>query len=560
MSNWKSIPSPVPESLIEKTYEADVVVVGLGYSGTAAFRASQEAGAETIGITKEADPAHFVAAGAEVGHINSSVLAARGVPKVDPIVFFNEMMKRSANRSNPDLVMKFAQKSGTNMDWWLDSFSIEDLSGAPVRYWEKSNSKYKEEALRGDASVNDYHFWYGTLWFPYPGGSFGGHPTSSECVLANQDKAVAAGAKAFYGIEACNIELQDGRIVAVIGKDREGKYYRFAARKAVVMATAGFEKNGQMRDELLVETKSLFTDTDAFWSVDQESSGFGIRAGVWAGGRLEMGPIAASGGNFFQMRGLNEAFGMLWLNPEGNRFCNEVFGGSELAGFAGNQMCRGVCYNIFDEHVLDFEQWSPPMHYGFDFSEQEDVEALEELIAYAATHDEGYHVVRNKIKLRNIAPFGRHDEEILPLDYKHQIVYYGRTPEELVQHAGLSGALAENIIQSIHRYNQLASSGRDEDFGKDPKILKPLDGMLFMEGRKPVFGGGSFFVCGGLATDANCNVLNRDYERIPGLYAAGNCCGRRFGLQYTTPIAGLSLGMSIVLGREAGTAAAQCSR
>lgn len=57
---------------------------------------------------------------------------------------------------------------------------------------------------------------------------------------------------------------------------------------------------------------------------------------------------------------------------------------------------------------------------------------------------------------------------------------------------------------------------------------------------------------GGLVTDGTQNVLDQDYEPIPGLYATGNCCGRRFGPQYSTPIAGLSIGFAITLGREVG--------
>ena len=32
----------------------------------------------------------------------------------------------------------------------------------------------------------------------------------------------------------------------------------------------------------------------------------------------------------------------------------------------------------------------------------------------------------------------------------------------------------------------------------------------------------------------------------------GNDCGRRFGIEYCTPIPGVSLGMAITLGRECG--------
>ena len=465
-------------------------------------------------------------------------------------------MKRAGNRANPDLVMKFAQNSGENIDWWLDSFSLEELRHVPVRFWDEPNAKFKAEALKGDAEINGYHFWYGTLWFPYKGGWLTGHPNENEVVLANQDRAIEAGARAFYGIEADQLVKENGRVVAVIGHDWQGNYYRYNAKKGVVLATAGFEGNKEMLEELVVDAKDLFTDDECYEDLKlKPQNGHGIRMGVWAGGRMETRPIATAGGNRFLMRGINEAFGTLWLNAEGKRFCNEVFGGSELAGFAGNQMARGTCYNIFDEHVLEYLQWSPPMHYGFDFSERADVERLLNLIDYAKSHTDGRCEVNNKPKLNNAAPIGA--DRLTSRSPLKQIVYYGRTPEELVGNAGLEGALAANIVASIKRYNQIAANGRDEDYGKDARILMPLSGMLFMEGRVPVYGGNRFFTCGALVTNADLNVLDESYHPIPGLYASGNCCGRRFGLQYSTPITGLSLGMSIVLGREAGAAVAR---
>ncbi len=48
-----------------------------------------------------------------------------------------------------------------------------------------------------------------------------------------------------------------------------------------------------------------------------------------------------------------------------------------------------------------------------------------------------------------------------------------------------------------------------------------------------------------------------DKEPIPGLYATGNCCGRRWGVQYSTPIPGVSIGMAWTLGRLCGMHAAE---
>ena len=39
---------------------------------------------------------------------------------------------------------------------------------------------------------------------------------------------------------------------------------------------------------------------------------------------------------------------------------------------------------------------------------------------------------------------------------------------------------------------------------------------------------------------------------IKGLYAAGNCLGQRYGVGYSTPSAGNSIGMAMTHGRVAG--------
>ena len=52
----------------------------------------------------------------------------------------------------------------------------------------------------------------------------------------------------------------------------------------------------------------------------------------------------------------------------------------------------------------------------------------------------------------------------------------------------------------------------------------------------------------GLITDKNLNVLNHDWHGIKGLYACGNCLGNRFGMAYSTPVAGCSIGMAMTHG------------
>lgn len=51
-------------------------------------------------------------------------------------------------------------------------------------------------------------------------------------------------------------------------------------------------------------------------------------------------------------------------------------------------------------------------------------------------------------------------------------------------------------------------------------------------------------MCEDLLTDEHQQVLDEEFEPIPGLFATGNCSGGRFGFQYTTSLPGLSQRLS----------------
>lgn len=129
----------------------------------------------------------------------------------------------------------------------------------------------------------------------------------------------------------------------------------------------------------------------------------------------------------------------------------------------------------------------------------------------------------------------------------------GNSMEELLDNAGLDGQLRENVKKSIERYNELCRAGRDEDFGKDAKLLRPLEKWpLYIQKISTERLSPMLCTVGGLLTDEYQNVLNQSFDPIPGLYATGNCCGRRFGPQYSTPTSGISIGIAITLGKVLG--------
>lgn len=94
-------------------------------------------------------------------------------------------------------------------------------------------------------------------------------------------------------------------------------------------------------------------------------------------------------------------------------------------------------------------------------------------------------------------------------------------------------------MASIERYNELCATGLDEDFGKEKSLMFAVNQPPYYAyaGEKTL--GGMLCNTSGVAIDENGQVLAREtFRPIPGLFAAGNTAGSRFGIQYTTALCG----------------------
>jgi fumarate reductase flavoprotein subunit len=114
----------------------------------------------------------------------------------------------------------------------------------------------------------------------------------------------------------------------------------------------------------------------------------------------------------------------------------------------------------------------------------------------------------------------------------------------------------EAFKATVARYNQLARSGKDLDFGKRADRLTTIEKPPFYAGhdQNPAM---FLVILGGLNVNPELQVLDKDWRFIPGLYAAGNTMGNRFALDYPTMVPGISHGMCVTFGRTAGTKAAK---
>lgn len=129
------------------------------------------------------------------------------------------------------------------------------------------------------------------------------------------------------------------------------------------------------------------------------------------------------------------------------------------------------------------------------------------------------------------------------------------SPAEVIPstYLGYEGETLDNFVASIERYNQLCEIGLDEDFGKEKQLMIGVTQPPYYAyaGEKTI----GHMLCNGsgIAIDENGQVLSRaDYRPIPGLFAAGNTAGSRFGIQYTTALCGASISFAVTQGKFTG--------
>lgn len=538
-SAWAKPFGPVPEASIAGEYAADVIVLGAGHAGTAAARAAAEAGASVIVVEQQAE-GKFTALGGQIGTLNSEFLKRQGVPAYDPVDFIRDYQHRSLNRANPELIRQFAWHSGEALDWFLGALPDTFIDHLEVFMWPAP--KYHTGSLNGIRSF------VGTIGFcNRPQFDENGEkiPTTlSEAVVFLHGKMQEQGIRFHYGLRGRYLEKDAGRVNALIAVDREGKYHRFQAKKAIILASGDFSGDKEMVFDLLEEYRDLTRCGETYPCTGGCWKGDGIKMGIWAGGHMEPGPRGGMWCNVAGNGGPMDGSAFLKLNQKGERYTNEGFMGYWGAGLQGARQ-RGPIVTVWDANWREELEYQSLDHSSVDVSCNFIMEEIETGVRHLAETGSDEKCVR---------PGSKSADTRYPPD---RAVAAG-TLEELADKLGYTGPAKENFLQSIQRYNCFAHNGRDEDFAKDPLLLHPVEKAPFFayqENRKQA--GMLMVTVAGLQTDGQQRVLNDEGDPIPGLFATGNCCGGRFPIMYTTPMAGLSIGMALCLGRIAGQNAAE---
>lgn len=561
-TDWLGEKPEIADDQIVETVECDVVVCGGGHAGIQAALAAAEGGASVAVIEQSPEDTRKVK-GEDIGHVNSQFLIERGFGPYNVGEIVQEFVLRAGGRVNTEVIRKFVANSGEMFDHaaslvkWPDDriklVSDADPAASPL---DDSMICIHQPGLSLDGEVEypmyrgGFKTWPCVVQFMGP---IQHEPVDGVAALSRLDEfqqfsileGKDLGVTWHYG-EVATVLTQDesGAVTGVISKGSDG-YVKYVASKGVILCTGDFAANTDMTWQLLTEYREynerMGKDASSLQG-QSDCNGEGHKMGCWAGGMIEAGPRGAMsfGGGASGPWGSSP---FLWLNSKGERFMNEAAIADSMA-IAIRQPLGGFTL-VTDANYEQTLKNSSLDHGCANFGRPDYYTELVEDMAAVPLDD----AAGGSVRMCTIA-------ERMP-----STVFAASTLDKLADMLGYSGETKEAFLASIERYNELCHAGEDVDFGKDAVLMTPIEEPPFYGCGNVApggFGGNSgtmgvsLVTLTGLVTNGDLQVMDKDYNVIPGLYAAGNTLGGRYGLQYTTPFAGNSIGMAMTHGRVAG--------
>ncbi len=489
--SWATPPSERKEDEFTRILEADIVVIGAGIAGVSCALRAAECGAEVIVLEKSHS---WSGRGGNIGVANSSYMKEQGYENnLEDIA--REWIKRCGNRCDEKILWLYLRNGGRAMDWLINILSKPDYHARPVL----QGCRYKGGTY---ADVIGSH-----RIFDGPMAAKGARAGSADAVYAMYSEAVRLGVQFLFDTPGLQLVKSGGRVKGVVACDETGELL-VRARRGVVLATGDIGGNAEMCEDLAPianRCKKIYTPIGG-------NNGDGHRMGLWAGGSFEDTPFPTM---MHPQAFHYKNYCFLFVKPDGTRFMNE------------DNYVQGKTVALLRERIP----------YAWSIIDADWPAKIPESLKYGGGlfWDQDY-----------VMGEPAFDEEAearqLQAGLKNGLVVMSDTPADLAEKMGVP---KDVFTATFSRYNQMAFSGRDDDFGKRRELLMPLDKPPYYAMK---FGPALLAVVGGLRVDTYMRVLNEQGTPVVGLYAIGNTAGGRYGVDYPILIAGNSHGTALTFG------------
>jgi fumarate reductase flavoprotein subunit len=477
------------------TPKADVIVIGAGVSGLVAGLAAAEGGASVILFEKMDKPGGPLnAPGGSAGFF--AVESKMQRQRYNPLTrdeAFKIIMNYSHWRANARLARAFLDKSASTIEWF-EQRGVEFTDNSPMGMF--TGSHYTQHFVKG-----------------------GGAALLKVLVEKLKEK----GAEIRLETPVKKLFMNGDRIGGVIVEDKSGKTMQVTA-KAVIIATGGYANN----KEMIKKYTGFDLGKDLLVARDVGLTGDGIRM-AWEVGAAEEGlgvlilnfTIPGPGIVGTELDIIKRQPYLL-INRQGKRFCDEET--VTNWPYAGNAIAKQkdrTVFLIFDGNTKKYMEEK-----GLDHGSTTTYLPATKLVGFDA-----------RVKGA--------------LDAGNQNIFMADSLKELADKIKID---ADVLQQTVTQYNRFCEKSHDDLFAKNPKFLHPVNQPSFYAFKMVPF---FLATMGGIKINENTEVLTKEDEVIPGLYATGNDSVGLYGDTYDLWLPATAFGFAMNSGRIAAENALQ---